>query len=261
MIDNTFNSTTKKFADPEVRIGVVLDAMNGNKDYSKIELFSGVVNADKTIAWEQSALATWAANLQGCPSLVNQYSNTSRAICSSFVELSEMGIDPSSASNAKMKDYSEGKLRFKLKFTKTGNSASDVEFRPTFENIPKTDAGAYKTIIANAFVPSVTQGFGTSKDFVMPKGINIENLTVYLFNKTLDSTTVPNLVIDSMGIGFSNFGDSISVEELCNVHKEMVKPSSSSCSPTDIISAIYWTFKTPLSVDTKVTFGFKFASP
>ena len=259
MIDNTFNSTTKKFADPEVRIGVVLDAMNGNKDYSKIELFSGLVNADKTIAWEQSALATWAANLQGCPSLVNQYSNTSRAICSSFVEFSEMGIDPSSASNAKMKDYNEGKLRFKLKFTKTDNSASNVEFRPTLENIPKTDAGAYKTIITNAFGPTVTQGFGTSKDFVMPKDIKVENLTVYLFSAASNTLTAPNLVIDSMGIGFTKFGESISIAELCAVHKEVAQ--NSTCSATDIITAIYWTFKTPLSVDTKVTYGLKFASP
>jgi hypothetical protein len=259
MIDNTFNSFTKKFADPEVRIGFVLDAMQSNTDYNQIELFSGVVNSNKTIDWEQTALATWAANLQGCPSLVNQDSTASKATCSSFVEFSQLGIDPSSTSNAKMKDYNEGKLRFQLKFTKKNNSVSNVEFRPSIENIPKSDAGAYKTIITNAFGPTVTQGFGTSKDFVMPKDIKVESLTIYLSSKTM--TTVPNLVIDSMGIGFTNFGDSISVEELCNVHKEMVKPSSSSCSATDIISAIYWTFKTPLSVDTKVTYGFKFASP
>lgn len=259
MIDNTFNSITKKFADPEVRIGFVLDAMQSNTDYNQIELFSGVVNSNKTIDWEQTALATWAANLQGCPSLVNQYSTASKATCSSFVEFSQLGIDPSSTSNAKMKDYNEGKLRFQLKFTKKNNSVSNVEFRPSIENIPKSDAGAYKTIITNAFVPSVTQGFGTSKDFVMPKDIKVENLTVYLFSAASNTLTAPNLVIDSMGIGFTKFGESISIAELCAVHKEVAQ--NSTCSATDIITAIYWTFKTPLSVDTKVTYGLKFASP
>jgi len=118
IIDNTFNPSTKSFADPEIRIGFILDTMQSNSDYSKIELFSGVVNSNKTIDWEQSALATWAANLQHCPSLVNQYSSTTKAVCSSFVEFSQMGIDPSNSSNAKFKDYNDGKLRFKLKFTK-----------------------------------------------------------------------------------------------------------------------------------------------
>jgi hypothetical protein len=62
-----------------------------------------------------------------------------------------------------------------------------------------------------------------------------------------------------MGIGFTKFGESISIAELCAVHKEVAQ--NSTCSATDIITAIYWTFKTPLSVDTKVTYGFKFASP
>lgn len=257
MIDNSYNSTTEQFADPEVRIGFVLDAMNSNKDYSSIELVTGLVNADKSITWEQSAIATWAANLRDCPSLVNQFSTATNAVCSSFVDFSQMNIDPSDPLNAKFKDYNDGKLRFKLKFTKTDSSVSNVEFRPSIENIPKTDAGAYKTIINNAFVAGVTQGFGTSKDFVMPKGVNVENLTVFLADSTTKSNTVSNLVIDSMGIGFKVFGDSISVEELCNIHKDMVKPNSSNCSVNNIISAIYWTFKTPLSVDTKVTFGFK----
>jgi len=257
MIDNSYNSTTEQFADPEVRIGFVLDAMNSNKDYSSIELVTGLVNADKSITWEQSAIATWAANLRDCPSLVNQFSTATKAVCSSFVDFSQMNIDPSDPLNAKFKDYNDGKLRFKLKFTKTDSSVSNVEFRPSIENIPKTDAGAYKSIINNAFVAGVTQGFGTSKDFVMPKGVNVENLTVFLADSTTKSNTVSNLVIDSMGIGFKVFGDSISVEELCNIHKDMVKPNSSNCSANNIISAIYWTFKTPLSVDTKVTFGFK----
>ena len=256
IIDNTFNKSTMSFADPEIRLGFVLDAMQSNDDYSKIELFSGVVNSNKTIDWEQSALATWAASLQGCPSLVNQHSTASKAACSSFVEFSQLGIDPSSTSDTKMKDYNEGRLRFQLKFTKKDNSVSNVEFRPSIENIPKSDAGAYKTIITNAFVPSVTQGFGTSKDFVMPKDLKVENLTVYLFSAASNTLTAPNLVIDSMGIGFTRFGESISIAELCAVHKEVAQ--NSTCSATDIITAIYWTFKTPLSIDTKVTFGFKF---
>jgi hypothetical protein len=259
MIDNSYNSTTEQFADPEVRIGFVLDAMNSNKDYSSIELVTGLVNADKSITWEQSAIATWAANLRDCPSLVNQFSTATKAVCSSFLDFSQMNIDPSDPLNAKFKDYNDGKLRFKLKFTKTDSSVSNVEFRPSIENIPKSDAGAYKTIITNAFVPSVTQGFGTSKDFVMPKDIKVENLTVYLFSAASNTLTAPNLVIDSMGIGFTKFGESISIAELCAVHKEVAQ--NSTCSATDIITAIYWTFKTPLSVDTKVTYGFKFASP
>lgn len=256
IIDNTFNSSTKLFADPEIRIGFMLDAMKSNTDYSKIELFSGVVNLNKTIDWELPALATWAASLQGCPSLVNQHSTASKAACSSFVEFSQLGIDPSSTSDTKMKDYNEGRLRFQLKFTKKDNSVSNVEFRPSIENIPKSDAGAYKTIITNAFVPSVTQGFGTSKDFVMPKDIKVENLTVYLSSAASNTLTAPNLVIDSMGIGFTKFGESISIAELCAVHKEVAQ--NSTCSATDIITTIYWTFKTPLSIDTKVTFGLKF---
>jgi hypothetical protein len=253
MIENSFTSGSSTIPKPEIRTGFMLDTEEGNDKFSKIELFIGTL-ADKSVNYDAKAIASWAANLNDCPALVNQLDDSTKKICSSFVDLSKLGID------SKMEDYKKGNLRFKLVFTRKSDSSSkEVQFRPLIEKIPESDAGAYQSFIENAFTKEVVRGFGTSTDFVMPKGVNVEYMTVYLANKTTYVTTVPNLVIASKGGGFTKLGESISSAALCKAHKEMVQ--NSSCSATDIISAIYWTFKTPLSIDTKVTLGLKIATP
>jgi len=262
-IENSFSSSLRKFADPEVKIGFILDLNNGNRDFDKVELFAGIektVNSSKAIEYETTAIAEWEPSSDlNCPAIVNKKHSS---ICSSFAEISELGIDTTKPTEDKptedlrMVAYNAGKLYFKFKFIKSGTATKEVAFRPKIENIPKSDSNAYKTFITNAFVTEVTQGFGSSKEFAMPKNVNVENITIFLIN-SLGQPTASNLIIDSLGIGFASFGDKISIAEICAVHKKFA--TSSQCSATDTISAIFWTFKTPHSVDTKVTFGFKLA--
>jgi hypothetical protein len=254
MIEQTFIFDSSTIPKPEIRTGFILDAEEeGNDKFSKIELFISSTGNNKPVKYDPKAIASWAANLKDCPALVNQLDNSTQKICSSFVDISKMDIE------SRMEDYKSGNLRFKLKFTYKDGSISpkEVEFRPSIEKIPESDAGAYQSFIENAFTKEVLRGFGTSNDFVMPKDVKVESMTVYLTDKTTGVTTVPNLVIASKGKGFTQFGESISIAKLCAAHKETAK--NSSCAATDFISAIYWTFKTPLSIDTRVTLGLKYA--
>ena len=255
-IENAYSSSTKTFADPDVKVGFILDLRDGNRQFDKVELFSGIetiVNSSKSIAYESTPIAEWEPSADlNCPAIVNK--NHSK-VCSSFAEISELGIDTTKPTeDLRMIAYNSGKLYFKFVFTK-GGATKEVAFRPKVENIPKSDSNAYRTVITNAFVPAVTQGFGTSQEFAMPKGVSVDTMTIFLSNDL--GPTVSNLVIDSMGIGFSGFGEKISVAELCETHKKFA--TNSQCSGTDFISQIFWTFKTPLSVDTKVTYGLKLA--
>jgi hypothetical protein len=256
LIDNTFNASSGKLADPVGKVGFILDLIDGNRKFDKVELLAGIektVNSSKTIEYETTAIAEWEPSSDlNCPAIVNKKNSSS---CSSFADISDLGIDTTKPTqDLRMIAYTEGKLYFKFKFFKSGSTTKEVVIKPTIENIPKSDSSAYKTLITNAFVTEVTQGFFSSKAFVMPKDVSVESMTLFLMN-SLGQPTASNVIIDRVGIGFASFGETISIAEICEVHKK--NATTSQCSAADTISAIYWTFKTPLSVDTKVTFGFK----
>jgi hypothetical protein len=256
LIDNTFNVSNGKLADPVGKVGFILDLMDGNRKFDRVELLAGIektVNSSKTIEYETTAIAEWEPSSDlNCPAIVNKKNSSS---CSSFADISDLGIDTTKPTqDLRMIAYTEGKLYFKFKFIKSGSTTKEVVIKPTIENIPKSDSNAYKTLITNAFVTEVTQGFFSKTAFVMPKGVSVESMTLFL-SDSLGQPTASNVIIDRVGVGFASFGETISIAEICEVHKK--NATSSQCSANNIISAIYWTFKTPLSVDTKVTFGFK----
>jgi hypothetical protein len=90
MIENSFTSGSSTIPKPEIRTGFMLDTEEGNDKFSKIELFIGTL-ADKSVNYDAKAIASWAANLNDCPALVNQLDDSTKKICSSFVDLSKLG--------------------------------------------------------------------------------------------------------------------------------------------------------------------------
>ena len=162
--------------------------------------------------------------------------------------------------------YKEGRLTFKLLLTPSpANKNTDTvvipSFKPDFTSVPDSELAEDKD---TNFKKMLVSKFNTrelgSKSVTMPKGVDLEWVSFYLYNGTTD--TALGTYFDKYGMRdikdyptYMALGPTIDSAEICSATKLITK---SICDDSNLITSIRWKFRDPNGSDLRIIFGYYF---